>query len=435
MLTPFRKLSLAAFIILFSVPPIDAANVMFMYRDEFNLSEGDEAQIAFFENRGDTLDLWDNNTIQADPEGALDAAEDADLVWINESVSSGRVGAVQDTTTPIINNENFACDTLGFIDFGEDDDHGSPGTLNDNDDEIAAGTHFGTSLQIVNDQHPIARAAGLANGSHVIYDDQGLGEDGGGRFSWCIPNEAAEIIAIFPEFADTHPRASALFVHEAGDEMADGRIAEGLRIQNFLSDTNRGPAPADDPRGGSDGSGPGWEATLLTEAGLNLTEAIVAYALGQISEVPFDFDGNGELGVGDIDLLLVEVAARTNNAAFDVNGDGGVNTADVQFLVGDASTLNTWMGDANLDGEFNSGDFVQVFTAGLFETGNPATWGQGDWDGDGVFGSGDFVAAFTDGGFELGPKAQAAAVPEPSGFVLVLISTLTFVAFVRRTKS
>lgn len=38
---------------------------------------------------------------------------------------------------------------------------------------------------------------------------------------------------------------------------------------------------------------------------------------------------------------------------------------------------NTYFGDATLDGEFNSGDFVAAFTAGQYEDALPgdSTWG------------------------------------------------------------
>ncbi|MCA9200387.1 MAG: PEP-CTERM sorting domain-containing protein, partial [Planctomycetales bacterium] len=86
--------------------------------------------------------------------------------------------------------------------------------------------------------------------------------------------------------------------------------------------------------------------------------------------------------------------------------------------------VGTWMGDSNLDGEFNSSDFVQVFTEGKYETGQAATWASGDWNGDGEFTSADFVVAFTDGGYELGPRGGVAAVPEPCSIVLIGIGLL-----------
>lgn len=144
-----------------------------------------------------------------------------------------------------------------------------------------------------------------------------------------------------------------------------------------------------------------------------------------------DFDGSGVLDVADINMLTAASAGGANPAEFDVNGDGAVNQADVNAWAKDLA--NTWIGDANLDGEFNSSDFVAVFTAGLFETGNAATWETGDWNGDGIFGSGDFVAAFTDGGFESGPRPPAAAqVPEPNSSMLFLLALPVLCLFRRR---
>ena len=80
--------------------------------------------------------------------------------------------------------------------------------------------------------------------------------------------------------------------------------------------------------------------------------------------------------------------------------------------------LGTWLGDADLDGQFNSSDLVTVFTAGKYESGDAAVWAEGDWNGDSTFGSGDLVVAFTDGGYEAGSRAAIAAVPEPSSCIL-----------------
>ena len=82
----------------------------------------------------------------------------------------------------------------------------------------------------------------------------------------------------------------------------------------------------------------------------------------------------------------------------------------------------TYFGDANLDGEFNSGDLVAVFATGEYEDEIPnnSTWATGDWDGDGEFGSGDFVLAFAAGGYEQGPRERAAVVPEPNGGIVML---------------
>ena len=123
--------------------------------------------------------------------------------------------------------------------------------------------------------------------------------------------------------------------------------------------------------------------------------------------------------------------ASSNNAAFDLNGDKLVNGADRDRWVNELK--RTYYGDSNLDGQFNSGDFVTVFTAGQYEdavAGN-STWATGDWNGDGDFNSSDFVTAFSAGGYEIGPRAAVSAVPEPSSIVLLLIGMS---ALVRRRR-
>ncbi|MCA9201174.1 MAG: hypothetical protein KDA87_26720, partial [Planctomycetales bacterium] len=129
-----------------------------------------------------------------------------------------------------------------------------------------------------------------------------------------------------------------------------------------------------------------------------------------------DFNGDGSVTTADLDVMVL------GNAAFDVTGDGVANAADVNEMV--ANLIGTWIGDSNGDGEFGTGDFVQVFTIGKFETGQAATWSEGDWNLDGQFNTSDFVAAFTEGGFERGPRGGVAAVPEPSGMVMIFVSLL-----------
>ena len=53
------------------------------------------------------------------------------------------------------------------------------------------------------------------------------------------------------------------------------------------------------------------------------------------------------------------------------------------------NVLGTWIGDSNKDGEFNSGDLVQVFAAGEYEdsVAENSSWATGDWNGDKEFDS------------------------------------------------
>ena len=132
---------------------------------------------------------------------------------------------------------------------------------------------------------------------------------------------------------------------------------------------------------------------------------------------PGDVNRDNSIDAADIDLLTKAVNEGNMDSVFDLNNDSVVNATDRTVWVEEIN--NTYFGDANLDGEFNSGDFVTVFSAGEYEDGiaGNSTWSTGDWNGDGDFDSGDFVTAFGAAGYEKGPR-PVATVPEPSGLLL-----------------
>ena len=136
--------------------------------------------------------------------------------------------------------------------------------------------------------------------------------------------------------------------------------------------------------------------------------------------LPGDFNGDDVLDASDIDQLRGDIT----DPKFDLNEDGRIDQDDRAFWV--SSLANTYFGDADLNGEFNSSDFAKVFLVGEYEDAidDNSGWAEGDWDGDGDFTSGDFVAAFLDGGYERGPR-PVAAVPEPSAYLLTALALLT----------
>ena len=112
-------------------------------------------------------------------------------------------------------------------------------------------------------------------------------------------------------------------------------------------------------------------------------------------------------------------------------------------------------GDANEDREVNSDDIIQVAAAGKYETGQPATWGEGDWNGapqldlttgppagDGLFDSGDVVAVLATGLYETGPYAASLSVaaestntvPEPSTVLMLVIGSLLLLTAAQRQR-
>ena len=152
------------------------------------------------------------------------------------------------------------------------------------------------------------------------------------------------------------------------------------------------------------------------------TDAGAAYIFRIGTFEPGDVNQDGTVDVMDIDELAHGIRVETSDTVFDLNGDGLVTLSDHQLLI--KEILNTWIGDSNLDGEFNSIDFVKIFQAGEYDDniiGN-STWSTGDWNADGDFDSGDFVVAFQGGGFEAGPRKAVASVPEPSSVLLITIA-------------
>ncbi len=172
---------------------------------------------------------------------------------------------------------------------------------------------------------------------------------------------------------------------------------------------------------------------------------LIAVTLIAISSTTFagpvagDFNGNGERDTADIDLLTDQMLSRQPDLVYDLDGDGSVNIRDRSIWVENLS--NTFFGDSNFDGKFNSGDFVHVWQAAKYEKGLSATWEEGDWNGDKVFNSSDFCSAFGCGGYERSQRdGGLQVVPEPTTSALWLTNLLMTpglrrIAFPRRRSA
>ncbi len=168
-------------------------------------------------------------------------------------------------------------------------------------------------------------------------------------------------------------------------------------------------------------------ADLLKEAGMeDLLDLLGGLGQGGGSPYPFfqkvhfDFrDYPQQQGQLVLDLTP-QVGAIEQGASVhaDMDGDGDVDFDDRRLWVRDVQ--HTFFGDANLDGRFDSADFVQVFQAGEYEDqlSENSTWFTGDWNGDDEFDSADMVLAFQQGGYEQA-AVGAASVPEPSSALLI----------------
>ncbi|MEM8680039.1 MAG: hypothetical protein AAGF97_11855, partial [Planctomycetota bacterium] len=146
-----------------------------------------------------------------------------------------------------------------------------------------------------------------------------------------------------------------------------------------------------------------------------------------------DFDGDDRLDCQDIDALTAAVASASMDLAFDLTGDGVVDIADRDaWLAGAGAAFlpsgNPYLlGDANLDGVVDGGDFI-AWNQNKF-TALPA-WCGGDFNADGIVDGGDFIL-WNQHKFQAA-DGRLSFVPE-SGAGGMLILGLVLLAGVRRT--
>lgn len=118
-----------------------------------------------------------------------------------------------------------------------------------------------------------------------------------------------------------------------------------------------------------------------------------------------DYDYDGQLTGHDIDLLSRVVQYATHPASFNLNADDSryVDAEDRQIWVEELAA--SLLGDANLDGKVDFGDFLKL--SGAF--GKHGGWEDGDTDGTGAIDFADFLNLSANFG-----RSSAVAIPEPS---------------------
>ncbi|MCA9216955.1 MAG: choice-of-anchor B family protein [Planctomycetales bacterium] len=159
---------------------------------------------------------------------------------------------------------------------------------------------------------------------------------------------------------------------------------------------------------------------------------IVAKLDSEKIELVGDFNRDGQLSAEDLQFAIVAAVGSSADLRYDLDANGQVDLRDASSWARHIAEATP--GDANLDGVFNSGDFVQVFHAGEYEDDVPAnsTWFDGDWTGDLEFTSADLVVAFQVQRYESASKL----VPEPSCFLLIaMVSGCVISRRLRRTTN
>ena len=331
--------------------------------------------------------------------------------------------------------ENIPIETLESLnDWTEGDGDDSYANFNWSPDTMAVTNNFAQTAWMEDEDGD--RVLDLENSLPWIDNDPGSGGINDDQYSILARADNFSRGTRVPDYINSEPLIAA----DLGDAAADATFAtvelDAELIDAVLHDANN--------RGivfGSVASFENWQVYSRENDGFGgiATEFPGPYAsFLEITYTPGggglqgDFDKSGSLDAADLDGLTGQSALGTNPAAYDLNGDSLVNKSDVDIWAKDL--FGGWIGDANLDHEFNSGDLVTVFTSGKYETGESAVWSQGDFNGDGLFNTGDLVAAFSDGGYEQGMRAAVSSVPEPCTLNLLLMAMGTAAASRRRFR-
>ena len=154
----------------------------------------------------------------------------------------------------------------------------------------------------------------------------------------------------------------------------------------------------------------------------------------QLNAVGPDFNADGLADCFDVDALVAEIVAGSNNPVFDMTADGVVDRSDLDEWRSQAGAMNLasgnayLTGDATLDGVVDGQDFIEwnlhKFTA------TPA-WCSGDFTADGVVDGQDFIEwnlhKFT------AADAGVTAVPEPASSLAWLLAAVA-VTLVNRSR-
>ncbi len=168
--------------------------------------------------------------------------------------------------------------------------------------------------------------------------------------------------------------------------------------------------------------------TIVGSSSFNENRGAWAIYLDKPLVSPFgDFDEDHYRTAADIDLLSQAVLAGNFDPVFDLNSDGLLDSSDRNVLVHDL--VNTYFGDANLDGMVNASDLNEVGFNWL----GAAGWAGGDFTGDGLVNAADLNVL----GFQwqkgVGP-GTASPLPEPAAAWLSFSGALLVARRLRRGR-
>ncbi len=157
-----------------------------------------------------------------------------------------------------------------------------------------------------------------------------------------------------------------------------------------------------------------------------LDDAVQLEVVGSGGNLACDADGDGDCQLDDLDALYAAIG--TSESQFDLDSNGTVGDSDItRWLELASSPENSGKldpddvyrpGDTDLDGSVDSQDLGRLLN-NFGSTMSGLKWAQGNLNGDAFVDSVDLGRLLNE--FGATSAASTAAVPEPDGFVLLLV--------------
>ncbi len=150
----------------------------------------------------------------------------------------------------------------------------------------------------------------------------------------------------------------------------------------------------------------------------------VMLSLSAGGPVTGDFNGDGLLNVSDVDSLVGEIVAGTNDPLFDITEDGTVDKADLTEWLSVGAEQNGFAaaylpGDSDLDGSVDPGDLNNLALSWRQDV---ARWSAGDFTADGSVNATDLNDLALNWRQSIpAAAADSPAVPEPSSLLLIVM--------------
>ena len=185
----------------------------------------------------------------------------------------------------------------------------------------------------------------------------------------------------------------------------------------------------------ADPGNPGyWDGKLddlgIWHRALSDEEVLTIWAAGTVGigidgrSTGCDLNVDGVCDIGDIDdLLYIELGG--DNLVYDLDGSGTVDLADRDIWLSHED-VGSFPGDFDLNGQVDAGDLNTL--GGNWRSTDLTSYAHGDANGDGIANAADLNALGSNWQAGVAPAASTAAVPEPTGIILVLTGLLGLVA-------